>query len=225
MSDEALAEAYLHCETISRAQDRDRWIASLFAPAEKRRRLHALSAFAYEIGKIKGRVHEPLAGEMRLTWWLEAIEGLREAEARQSPVAAALLDTISQAALPKPRFEAWLVAHRDELYRETPPEEATSRDLLAPLFALSARALGGEADEAALRAGEGQALLAAGKAEAAIRQIDAAEAALASAASAVLPAFAPLAAMRLDARRSLRGKGPTTAWRRQIAIWLWGRRR
>lgn len=223
--DEPLAEAYRHCEAIARAHDRDRWIAALFAPAEKRRRLHALSAFAFETGRVKGRVREPLAGEMRLTWWLEAIEGARAAEARQSPVAAALLDTISAAGLSKARFEAWLLARRDELYRDGPPDEAAGRDLAAPLFALSAGALGGEADEAALRAGEGQALLTAGQAEAALQRLDAAEAALTRAPADVLPAFAPLAPMRLDARRALRGKNPAPAWRRQVAIWLWGRAR
>jgi hypothetical protein len=217
------AESYAHCGAVARANMRDHWIAALFAPEPKRKHLHALAAFAFETAKVKTLVHEPLAGEMRLTWWIEAIEGLRDGEAASHPVAAAVNATIAEARLPKARFEDWLLARRDELYRDGPPAEAEARRLNAPLFALSALALGSEADAAAAKAGEAEALLAAGESDAAMARIAAAEAALTGADAVVLPAFAPLAALRLDARRALRGKGPAPDWRRQIAIWRWGR--
>jgi phytoene synthase len=229
VSDERLAEAYVHCEAIARAYDRDRWIAALFAPAENRKHLHALSAFAYEMGRVGALVREPLAGEMRLTWWLEAIEGARSEEARQSPIAAALLDTIESRRLPREAFTAWLLAERDALYEAAPTEpEAVAglgRATRAPLFALSARALGGEAQAAAGPAGAAAALARRGLFADARREIGLAEAALGAVSTEVAPAFATLAALELDARRGLSGKPPASAWRRQLAIWWWGRRR
>lgn len=218
MSD--LAEAYVHCGALARQYMRDHWIAALFAPESRRKHLNALAAFAYETGRVKTLVKEPLAGEMRLTWWIEAVEGLREAEAMSHPVAAALMATIVEANLPRQRFETWLLARRDELYRDGPPGETTAR-AEAHLFALSALALGAAADEAALAAGDARAALAQNRPTDALASLEAAEDALTSADAAVLPAFAPLAALRLDARRAEKGKPPAPDWRRQIAIWRW----
>jgi len=229
LSEDSLLESYRHCESLAREHRRDHWIAALFAPELNRRDLHALNAFAFEIGKVKGMVHEPLAGEMRLTWWIEAIEGLREAEAKNHPVAAALMATIEARALSRDAFVAWLLARRDELYQEPAERDdeiaALGRAVEAPLYALSARALGAEADKAAASAGAASALLLAGRHAAALAEIDAAEAALRTAPSEVAPAFAPIACLALDARRAARGKAEAAPWRRQAAIWWWGRRR
>jgi phytoene synthase len=228
VSDDALSEADRHCSELVREHRRDFWIASLFAPEPSRRDLHALNAFAFEIGRIKGLVREPLAGEMRITWWIEAIEGLREAEARNHPVAAALIATVSQRGLPREALVAWALARRDELYAEPPADDAgiatLGREVEAPLFALSARVLGGEAEAAALSAGAATALLFANRPQAVLAEIAVAEAFLRKAPSAT-PAFAPLACLALDAKRALFGKAPAAAWRRQVAIWWWGRGR
>jgi phytoene/squalene synthetase len=221
----ALDESYLHCGALAREHKHDHWIAALFAPEASRKHLHALAAFAFETERIGAIVKEPFAGEVRLTWWLEAVEGLREGEAAGHPVAAALTSTIGEAKLPKSRFEAWLLARRDELYSDAEPSEETGRLLEAPLYALGALALDSEADEAALRMGEATALLALEKPADALARLDAAQAALVGRTPAVMPAFAPLAALRLDARRSLKGSGPAPGWRRQIAMLWWGRGR
>ena len=70
-------EAYRHCEALVRAQDKDHFLTSLFAPAERRSYLFALYAFAIEIARVRTLVKEPMAGTIRLQWWLEAIAGLR----------------------------------------------------------------------------------------------------------------------------------------------------
>ena len=77
MTADALAEAYVHCGQIARESERDLWLAALFAPERLRPHLHALAAFAHEIGGVAARVREPLAGEMRLAWWREALAGAR----------------------------------------------------------------------------------------------------------------------------------------------------
>ena len=77
MSFDPLAEAYVHCSQLARENARDLWLAALFAPARLRPHLLALAAFAHETGAVSARVREPLAGEMRLAWWREALSGAR----------------------------------------------------------------------------------------------------------------------------------------------------
>ena len=96
----ALTRNYAECDRIARAGDHDRWLAALFAPERLRPHLHAIAAFACETGRIGERVREPLAGEMRLAWWREALNGTRSEEAAGNPVAAALIDTMTKFALP-----------------------------------------------------------------------------------------------------------------------------
>jgi phytoene synthase len=118
---DALAQAYAHCETLTRDHDRDRWLAGLFAPADARRHLYALTAFSYEVGRLRDFVREPLAGEMRLEWWREALAGPRRGEAMANPVAAALSDTIERFGLPSPAFDNLLTARAFDLYDDPMP--------------------------------------------------------------------------------------------------------
>lgn len=234
MNGELLREAYIHCGQLVREHDRDRWLSALFAPEALRPHLHALAAFFHEVARIPHLVREPLAGEMRLTWWREAIEGQREAEASANPVAAALVDTARARALPLQIFEDCLLGWRDQLYREPPTApaeiEAFGREVLAAEFQLPALALSGAADpaSASASAGAAAALLAFGgeaNVALALAHVAAAEMALRSLPVEVAPAFAPLACLRLDLKRRARGKDAAPAWRRQAAIWLWGRGR
>ena len=116
MSADALAEAYAHCGQIARENERDLWLAALFAPERLRPHLHALAAFAHETGGVAARVREPLAGEMRLAWWREALAGARPAEAAGAPIAAALIDTMAKFALPVSAFEGLLQALTFDVY-------------------------------------------------------------------------------------------------------------
>ena len=90
-SDERMRESYAHCESLVREHDHDRWLASLFEPADGRPHLHALYAFDHEIALVPHRVHEALAGEMRLQWWRDALAGEARGDASANPVAAAWL--------------------------------------------------------------------------------------------------------------------------------------
>src|SRR5690242_2632223 len=87
---------FAHCENLVRAGDKDRWLASLFAPADRRPPLHALYAFNLEVARVRELAREPMAGEIRLQWWREVIAGTRPGEAAAHPVAAALLETIAR---------------------------------------------------------------------------------------------------------------------------------
>jgi phytoene synthase len=94
-----MQDAFAHCEALVRAADKDRFLASLFAPAEHRVALHSLYAFNVEIARVPEMVREPLAGEIRLQWWSDAIAGKAD-DAGAHPVAAALLATIARYGLP-----------------------------------------------------------------------------------------------------------------------------
>lgn len=89
-----MQQAYEHCEALVRERDRERFLSSLFAPAERRKYLAALYAFDLEIERVPGLVREPMAGEIRFQWWREVLAGERADEAQANPVASALLDTI-----------------------------------------------------------------------------------------------------------------------------------
>src|SRR5215813_7255803 len=102
---------YTHCEALVRAADKDRYLASLFAPAPARPHLHALYAFASEISRVRDAAREPLPGEIRLQWWRDVLEGEGRGEVSANPVAAALLDTIARCGLPTARLIALIDAH------------------------------------------------------------------------------------------------------------------
>jgi phytoene synthase len=115
---EPMRANYQHCERVVRDGDRDRYIASLFAPADRRPHLHALYAFDRELSLVPHRVHEALAGEMRLQWWRDALAGEARGDTAANPVAAALLDTVARCALPIEPLNALIDARAHELYEE-----------------------------------------------------------------------------------------------------------
>jgi 15-cis-phytoene synthase len=155
---EAVRRAYEHCAGLAREHERDRWLGALFAPERARPHLHALAAFDYEIARLRDAVREPLAGEMRLAWWREALSGARDAEAAGHPVAAALVHTIAEFALPASVFENLLQARTFDLYDDPMPTldelAAYCRQTAAASFQLSALILGEGRDLGAAAASE-----------------------------------------------------------------------
>ncbi len=120
-----LEAAYAHCEALLRSTDKDRWLAALFAPADRRRHLHALDAFSIEVAAVRSRVTQPLAGELRLQWWCDVLEGEARGEVAANPVVAALIDTIERRDLSRGTFLDAIEAYRVALYGEAIPEIAT----------------------------------------------------------------------------------------------------
>jgi 15-cis-phytoene synthase len=115
---EQMRAHYQHCESVVRDGDRDRYIAALFAPADRRPHLHALYAFDRELSLVPHRVHEALAGEVRLQWWRDALAGEARGDAAAHPVAAALIDTVARCRLPVEPLDALIDARAYELYEE-----------------------------------------------------------------------------------------------------------
>ena len=107
-----------HCTALVREGDRDRYLATLFAPAKHRGALFALYAFNVEISRVRELAREPMPGEIRLQWWREALAGEREGEAATHPVAAALRATLTRYDIAAERLIALIDAHGFDLYDE-----------------------------------------------------------------------------------------------------------
>lgn len=107
-----------HCTALVREADRDRYLATLFAPAEHRDALFALYAFNAEIARVREVAREPLPGEIRLQWWREVLSGERDGEAAAHPVAAALHQTLLRYQLPSEPLLDLIEAHSFDLYND-----------------------------------------------------------------------------------------------------------
>ena len=141
-----MQEAFAHCEQLVRTADKDRFLSTLFAPAEHRGALFALYAFNVEVSRVREAAREPLAGEIRLQWWRDVLAGEGRGEVAANPVAAALLASLARYRLPAARLEALIEARRFDLYDE-PMASLTALDaygdkVSSNLLALAAQVLG-----------------------------------------------------------------------------------
>jgi phytoene synthase len=140
-----MQDAFAHCEALVRLADRDRFLAALFAPVEQRGALHALYAFNIEIARVREIVREPLAGEIRLQWWSDAIAGKAAGDVQANPVAAALLAAVERYRLPAALLTSLIAARRFDLYTDPMHKLADFNDYAratsSGLIELSARIL------------------------------------------------------------------------------------
>ena len=139
-----MRDAHSHCEALVRRADRDRFIASLFAPAAARRHLFALYAFNIEVARTREVVRDPMAGAIRLQWWHDALAGAGR-EAAGHPVASALFETIARHHLPAQPLIELVEARRcdfdDEPMATWSDLESYARRTAGNLFASAARIL------------------------------------------------------------------------------------
>ncbi len=143
-----MQQAFAHCEALVRAADRDRFLATLFAPRERRGALFALYAFNVEIARVREVVRDPVAGEIRLQWWSDVLAGDGRGEIEAHPVASALRASVARYGLSPRRLQTTISARRFDLYDEP---MATLADLEAyadgassSLIALAAQILNGD---------------------------------------------------------------------------------
>ena len=230
-----MPENFSYCEQLVRDEDRDRFLATLFAPAQVRPALFSIYAFDIEIAHVSARVSEPLAGEVRLQWWRDVITGVAREQAGGSPVAAALVETIARYTLPDGLFADLIEAQRDALYRkpvETMDEfEHWAAKTHGGIVALAARILsGGEnpgLDHLSQHAGIALACMknaAAGPNFNDFRDLADRNLALVRAGLPVPDvqtnaAFLPLALVRPSLREIGKNKAPLPQWRRQWILW------
>jgi phytoene synthase len=140
-----MPDSFDHCTALVRAADKDRFLATLFAPERYRRALHALYAFNIEVARVRELAREPMPGEIRLQWWRDVFAGAGGGEAGGHPVAAALTATVVRYRLPPQVFLDLIEARAFDLY-DDPIGSLTELDgyaakTSAAVMALAARIL------------------------------------------------------------------------------------
>ncbi|MCZ4429021.1 phytoene/squalene synthase family protein [Agrobacterium sp. SOY23] len=154
------------CLATLRDTDRDRYLACLLSPADKRNSLAALYAFNAEIARIRDSVREALPGEVRMQWWRDLLDGNPHGDSQSHPVAAALLNTIEQYRLPRPvlgnMIEARIFDLYDDLFEDRNALEGYAGETASALIQLASLVLSAEdaaaSAEAAGHAGVAQAM-------------------------------------------------------------------
>jgi phytoene/squalene synthetase len=209
MSLDRVSEAYRHCEELVRGHDKDHFLASLFAPANRRPYLFALYAFALEIARVKALVNEPMAGMIRLQWWHEALAGLRAGEAAASPVMIALQDAAEQTGISLAPLRAAIEAHQAEL------QGAPAVGAAAAIFMMAARIFGADGDAVTLAADRAAEAVtfAPSEPEKARDAYRAFRAQIETLPKSALPAFLIVSLVPLRLKRP-----DASQWRRQIAL-------
>ncbi|HET9068481.1 MAG TPA: squalene/phytoene synthase family protein [Amaricoccus sp.] len=91
--------------------DPDRWRSAMTAPPPARPGLMALYAFNLEIARAPWMASDPLLAEIRLRWWLEAVEEIYEGQApRAHEIVVPLSAVIREGDLPRRLFEEMVTA-------------------------------------------------------------------------------------------------------------------
>lgn len=215
----APAGAFEHCRRLVAETDKERYWASLYAPADKRDALHAIYAFDHEIARVPAIAREPMAAEIRLQWWREVIEGKRDGEAAANPVAAGLLEIVTRYDLSADKLIGLIDARGGNLYGDQIASIEDFADAThGAIIVLAAQVLGaqGEAVEhIAHHAGAARAYAEANDPEQARGHLDAARNLLPQIPQEALPALLPAALIGPSLGRDTL----LPLWRRQWLIW------
>ncbi|KZL19122.1 All-trans-phytoene synthase [Pseudovibrio axinellae] len=116
-----MSQAFDYCNDFVKRFSYERYLSTLYAPLSARPGLIALYAFACEIARIRELVNEPMPGEIRLQWWVDALSGTDHGDVRHNPVAQAVLETIEQHKLSREPFVNLISARRFDLYSDPMP--------------------------------------------------------------------------------------------------------
>lgn len=127
-------------DALVRRVDLDRWLASRFiADRQARADVIALYAFDHELSRVARVTSQPLVGEMRLTWWSEAIAEIYDGKpVRKHPVLLALSEAVARHTLLREPLDAIIDARLPEIDGGDPDERAIALNTMR----LAARILG-----------------------------------------------------------------------------------
>jgi len=142
-----MQDKFSYCEQVVSEADKDRFLACLFAPAQLRPHVLALYAFNVEIARVRELAREAMAGEVRLQWWRDALQGDARGDMRANPVADALIETIARFNLSTAPLLRLIDARTFDLYDDPMPSlvdlETYARDTSSALIDLAAAILSG----------------------------------------------------------------------------------
>ncbi|HEY2357412.1 MAG TPA: squalene/phytoene synthase family protein [Phenylobacterium sp.] len=115
-------------DALIRRVDPDRWLSSRFiGQGAARADVIALYAFDHELARAPRVASNALLGEMRLTWWREALDEIFEGRpVRQHPAAQALAAAVARRGLEREPLETMI----DARYRELDSTPMTQGEVL-----------------------------------------------------------------------------------------------
>ena len=115
-------------EDLLRRADPDRWLSSRFiGVAAARADVIALYAYDHELARAPRVTSNALLGEIRLTWWREALDEIFEGRPlRRHPTAEALAAAVARRGLARGPLEAMV----DARYRELDPAPMSEAEAL-----------------------------------------------------------------------------------------------
>jgi phytoene synthase len=136
-----------------RAHDPDRFLCALFAPVARRGAIFALTAFNHELARAREAATNPIAAQIRLQWWRDAVEEAAAGKpARRHEVAEPLAEAIRVGALDPAALLAMADAREAEVAEEGLATEAEFvawlRGTAGGWSAAAGRALGADAEGA-----------------------------------------------------------------------------
>jgi phytoene synthase len=105
----------LYCKDLVRRRDRDRYWCALLTAQPFKNDLFALYALKSEISEIGISVTEPLIGQMRLRWWLDALTLIYEGRPPKNPVAVSLSELVSKRNISRSMLERLIEGHEQDL--------------------------------------------------------------------------------------------------------------
>ena len=144
-----------YCALQVRRQDRDRYIAALFAPAARREDLFALYAFNMEVARTAEVASEALLGQIRLQWWRDSLAELYEGRPRHHAVVEPLAGAVRRHGLSRGHFERLIDAREFDLDGAAPETlaalETYAEGTGASLVLLALEILGVRGDDEAAR--------------------------------------------------------------------------
>lgn len=220
-----MTEESVYCAALVRDADKDRFLATLFAPESHRPDLLTLYAFDLETAAVAHRVRDPVAGEIRLQWWHDMVSS--DGGMTGHPVVDATMQVLRRHDIDRSVALELIDARRRALYPNESSTEAefelSASEDAGAIFGLAAQLLGGPPDDATRLAAHhaGVAATAAQVAPNAVgfdvsamsrRHRDAVRALIQKLPDAVLPALLPLT-LAVEGRASL------PQWRKQWILW------
>lgn len=104
-----------------RSGDRIAYLAHLFAPESVRPALHALAAYRLELKRIVARARDPLAAEIRLQWWRDAVRNQGHGAVAGVPLLEALRQAMARYHWPADVLATISEAHIHDLYADPFP--------------------------------------------------------------------------------------------------------
>jgi len=139
------AESNKHAAQFLKANDPDRYFATLLLPHGASEAVQALYAFNADVASVRDRAKEPAPGEIRLQWWVDALMGEGHGAIRQNPLADALLDAVEKYRLPAGPLQRLIAARRFDLYDDPMPDlssfEGYAGETVSVLYQLAAMIL------------------------------------------------------------------------------------